>query len=269
MIVCFFTSTFSWAQDRNVSSESTQRSPVTVSKVGRGIEPPTLSATDFSPVISTNCERKLSGKTALSLIVDSTGKAQNIGFIKPATTDIDRLAVVIAQMDRFTPARQGDKAIVTAEALELQLQGCVVSTADNQGRKMNRMLLASPPEQVLRPVNIFPSEVIFATQTIPANMGRGVDSQKYRVGGSIAAPKPINAPEAEYPPQGKVKSGECLITVLVDVFGLPQDLIVVRPLEPSMDQKALEAVNRYRFKPAMRDGLEPVPVRVSIAVYFR
>jgi protein TonB len=35
-----------------------------------------------------------------------------------------------------------------------------------------------------------------------------------------------------------------------------------------LDEKAIEAVNQYRFKPAMKDG-EPVPVRITVEVNFR
>jgi TonB family protein len=221
-------------------------------------------------VISTNCERRLSGRVNLRLVVDSAGKAQNIGFIKSAASDIDRLAIVVAQMDRFTPARQSNNAVATGASLELQLEGCVAPVSDGQGQQTHRLLLSTTPEQTLKPLNSFPSEVVFADTSMTAlpKSESGHTLSSYRVGGSVAAPTAIDAPRADYPPQGKVM-GECMITLLVDVFGLPQDLVVVRSLSPSMDQKALEAVSRYRFKPAIRDGMEPVPVRVTIAVNFR
>jgi TonB family protein len=43
---------------------------------------------------------------------------------------------------------------------------------------------------------------------------------------------------------------------------------VVRKLDYGLDQSALDAVRRYRFKPAMRNG-EPVPTMVTIEVNFR
>jgi TonB family protein len=35
-----------------------------------------------------------------------------------------------------------------------------------------------------------------------------------------------------------------------------------------LDQKAIEAVNKYRFRPAMKNG-EPVPIRITVEVSFR
>jgi protein TonB len=34
-----------------------------------------------------------------------------------------------------------------------------------------------------------------------------------------------------------------------------------------LDEKALEAVQKYKFKPAIKDGT-PVPARITIAVQF-
>ena len=36
-----------------------------------------------------------------------------------------------------------------------------------------------------------------------------------------------------------------------------------------LDEKALEAVRQYKFKPAMKDGKTPVAVEVTIEVDFR
>jgi protein TonB len=49
---------------------------------------------------------------------------------------------------------------------------------------------------------------------------------------------------------------------------MPQNPKVIRSLEADLDDKALEAVRKYRFKPAMKGG-QPVPVIVDIEVNFR
>jgi hypothetical protein len=49
---------------------------------------------------------------------------------------------------------------------------------------------------------------------------------------------------------------------------MPQNVRVVRPLDYGLNEKTIEAVNQYRFKPAMKNGV-PVPVMMSVEIYFR
>jgi TonB family protein len=43
---------------------------------------------------------------------------------------------------------------------------------------------------------------------------------------------------------------------------------VIRSLGLGLDQKAIEAVQKWRFKPGQKDG-KPVPVSANIEVNFR
>jgi periplasmic protein TonB len=99
------------------------------------------------------------------------------------------------------------------------------------------------------------------------NVGGGI----YRVGGGISAPVPLNTVEAEFSDEARRAKyqGVCLIEMIVDAHGNPVDPHVVRPLGMGLDEKALEAVRQYRFKPAMKDGRTPVPVMITVEVNFR
>ena len=55
---------------------------------------------------------------------------------------------------------------------------------------------------------------------------------------------------------------------IVDENGKAQNLKVVRSLGLGLDQKAIEAVEKWRFKPGMKDG-KSVPVIATIEVNFR
>jgi protein TonB len=98
------------------------------------------------------------------------------------------------------------------------------------------------------------------------NTGGGI----YHVGGGISAPVPIYTPEAEFSDEARRAKyqGVCLISLIVDAQGNPQNPRVVRPLGMGLDEKALEAVRKYKFKPAMK-GNTPVAVMMSIEVNFR
>jgi|GEM_PF-267000 len=91
-----------------------------------------------------------------------------------------------------------------------------------------------------------------------------------RIGGGVSAPVPIFQPEAEFSDEARRAKyqGEVMVSLIVDAQGNPQNPRVVRPLGMGLDEKALEAVMKYKFKPAMKDG-HPVPVYLTIAVNFR
>ena len=58
------------------------------------------------------------------------------------------------------------------------------------------------------------------------------------------------------------------IQLIVDAQGNPQDVRVVHHLGMGLDQKAIDAVRQYRFRPAMYQG-HPVAVQLVIDVDFR
>jgi TonB family protein len=90
------------------------------------------------------------------------------------------------------------------------------------------------------------------------------------MGGDITAPVVIKGADPEFSEKGRANgiTGICVISLIVDAHGMPEKMEVKKSLEPSMDQNALAAIERYRFTPAMRNG-EPVAVEVSVEVNFR
>ncbi len=101
--------------------------------------------------------------------------------------------------------------------------------------------------------------------------GGGAGGGLYRVGGGVSAPVPLNQVEAESSDEARRAKyqGVCLISLIVDAQGNPQNPRVVRALGMGLDEKALEAVRKYKFKPAMKDGHVPVPVMITVEVNFR
>ena len=88
--------------------------------------------------------------------------------------------------------------------------------------------------------------------------------------GGVTQPVPIVFPEAEFSDEARRSKyqGICLIAVIVDAHGYPQNPRVIQRLGMGLDEKAMEAVKRYRFKPALKDG-KAVPVMITVAVNFR
>lgn len=100
--------------------------------------------------------------------------------------------------------------------------------------------------------------------------GGGVGGGVYRIGGGVSAPQLVFKVEPEYSEEArKAKfSGTVVLFVVVDEKGNPRDLKVVRPLGLGLDEKAIEAVTKWRFKPGYKDG-KPVAVAATIEVNFR
>jgi TonB family protein len=62
--------------------------------------------------------------------------------------------------------------------------------------------------------------------------------------------------------------GTVVLDVEVEPDGTATVLGVVKSLNPGLDQRAIEAVSRWRFRPATRDG-QPVKVSADVEVNFR
>jgi len=97
------------------------------------------------------------------------------------------------------------------------------------------------------------------------NIGGGLR----RIGGGVSAPVVLFAPVPEFSEEArKAKvSGNVLVYLQVDELGRPTHIRVLRGIGLGLDQKAIEAVRQYRFKPALEDG-KPVPVELQVEVNF-
>jgi protein TonB len=98
------------------------------------------------------------------------------------------------------------------------------------------------------------------------NMGGGV----YRIGGGVRAPVVIAQVDPEFSEEARKQkfSGNVLVDLIVDEQGNPTHVRVARGVGLGLDEKAVEAVRQYRFKPATKDG-KPVKVELSIDVTFQ
>jgi TonB family protein len=100
--------------------------------------------------------------------------------------------------------------------------------------------------------------------------GGGVGGGLYQVGGGVSAPELVFAPDPEFSDEARRAKyqGVCVVSLVVDAQGNPQQVQIVRHLGMGLDEKARDAVEHYKFKPAMLKG-KPVPVRVDVMVNFR
>jgi TonB family protein len=100
--------------------------------------------------------------------------------------------------------------------------------------------------------------------------GMGFGGGPYRVGGGVKAPTPLETPDPEYSEEARKAKyqGVVVLWLVVGPDGRPKNIKVERPLGMGLDQKAVEAVQRWKFEPATKDG-KPVAVQINVEVNFR
>jgi TonB family protein len=91
-----------------------------------------------------------------------------------------------------------------------------------------------------------------------------------RVGNGVSAPRLLYKEEPQYSEEARSAKyqGTVLLRIVVDVDGKAKDIDVVNGLGLGLDEQAVVAVQRWKFKPGEKDGL-PVPVLANIEINFK
>jgi len=100
--------------------------------------------------------------------------------------------------------------------------------------------------------------------------GGGAGGGVFRVGGGVTAPALLYKVEPEYSEEARKAKyqGTVLLYIEVDPNGHATNIRVARSLGLGLDEKAIEAVRKWKFKPGYKDG-KPVTVAATIEVNFR
>ena len=115
-----------------------------------------------------------------------------------------------------------------------------------------------------------------AANTPPSNgpaSGGGIGAAGagvYRVGGGVSSPGLVHKVEPDYSEQARNAKlqGTVLLYAEVTPEGRASNIKVARSLGLGLDEKAIEAVKQWVFKPGYKDG-KPVTVEATIEVNFR
>ena len=119
--------------------------------------------------------------------------------------------------------------------------------------------------------NVQPDQKTSISQ-ISFEVSMQVDARRwvYKVGGGVSPPKLIYAPDPEYSAEARRAKyqGTVVLWMIVECNGQPGDIRVARSIGMGLDEKAIEAVSRWRFTPAMKAG-KPVRVMINVEIAFR
>jgi TonB family protein len=168
----------------------------------------------------------------LSMVIGTDGVPATIRFIKHVSDDADAAAVDAVEASKFEAGSWNQQAV------PIHIWVRVVFSGDH-----------SPAVPVI----------------VQMRHGRPGEPGAYDF-----PPSPTYSEEAKYSEEARRKkiNGTVTISTLVTAEGLPTDLRVEKSLGHGLDEKALEAIGQYRFRPAIKDG-KPVAARITIQVQFR
>jgi protein TonB len=100
--------------------------------------------------------------------------------------------------------------------------------------------------------------------------GGGFGGGLRHIGGGVSEPVLTYKVDPEFSEEARKAKfmGIVLVNLIVDSNGMPQNVHVLRGVGMGLDEKAVEAVKQYRFKPAREAG-KPVAVELNVEVNFQ
>jgi len=99
--------------------------------------------------------------------------------------------------------------------------------------------------------------------------GGGTGGGAYRPGGSVSPPRVIREVKPTFTADALARKvqGRVLLELVVNRLGRVENVRVVRPLDPGLDEQAIAAARQWRFEPGRLAGT-PVDVVVTLALDF-
>jgi TonB family protein len=226
---------------------------------GKDVTAPELLPSNSSHAAPDNCDEESSGKAEFHFIVDASGMPANVQLVEPSgdNMEMNRLLMGVMLNNRFKPALTNGSPVAVGQTVKIKVDACTITGTNARGDVTRRMALRKPAEQNFSPWPKAPAETVL----YPMLRHRTpVD----------AMPVPtvtVNPDFSEKARRDRIQ-GICTIQVIVDTDGLPREPMVTKPLGYGLDEKAIAAVKRYRFQPAIKDG-QPVAVILDIQINFR
>jgi TonB family protein len=250
-----------------------------VYEVGPDVVAPELLLRELKIPEVDACTRESDDEIGLSLIVDANGKPRDVKLINPVGTDVERLAMRIVEGDVFEPGTLNGAAVQVRMKVRVSIEGCYATKKDAAGNSIEVFRLTAQPKQTFgekkrqeyippEPETSEPEET--ARPDVPKPVEAEISGLEHVGKNGVSRPVPLNSVSAKYSLEARKAKveGVCIVSLVVDAQGNPQNPRIVRSLGYGLDDRALEAVKKYRFKPAMKGKL-PVPVMVTVEINFR
>lgn len=251
------------------AASNVQNSTPTIYYIGPGVSSPELMPPAVSVSMPKNCSR-LDGMVRFSAVVDATGTLRDMKLLRADDPRLGDFASGLISTAQIKPGTHNGVSVSMAVDVTVGLQTCVPTAKEIEKGEKNKLILRAHPFIVLglAPAPVASPESSAATNGPKAPLASGETGKPYVVGGAISAPVPIFQPDLKitnYAKRNRIR-GDCVIGAVIDADGIPQDLHVVKGLEPRLDRESVETLKTWRFKPALRDGKTPVATEVTFVV---
>jgi TonB family protein len=171
----------------------------------------------------------------------------------------------------FTPAGDADhdlykaleKWVEEGPAPDKIIATKFVNEADHaQGVKMTRPICPYPESVEYKGVGDTNDAASFECVEAPSKVDSPTDP-------SIKPPRALHTPEPRYSASARAQKIEGTVTIsaIISADGHPYSVKVIKSLEPSLDANAIEAIKKWKFAPATKDG-RPIAVRLNVDMSY-
>lgn len=140
---------------------------------------------------------------------------------------------------------------------------------------MEEIGVGSAPEQILGDKRIYTLFVNMpnlssATGSWVLNFTELQNETPASAAGLLSGPVPVRKVDPKYPPSlvnARVE-GEVILYAIIRRDGSVDSIQLLKGVDPTLDQNAMEALARWKFHPAMRSGA-PVELETVVHIPFR
>jgi TonB family protein len=202
------------------------------------------------------------GVVKLTAVIDGAGLPRDLKTLDASDPRLVGFATKLVDTLRFKPGTIDGSTTAVAVELTVGLHTCAQRQAHPTDGDFYIFTLRAHPMIALAVVAPPAAQEAVSTARTEASTAE-------QVGGHISAPIPTVFTDPKIPISGKLpKRGLCLLGVTIDANGVPQNIHMARSLDPELDSNVIEAVKNWRFKPALRDGSDPVAVEGTVEATF-
>jgi TonB family protein len=211
-------------------------------------------------------QAKVAGQVVLSLVVSKKGLPSDVHVVTSLGKGLDEQAVAAVGQWKFMSGTYKDHAVPVTVTVPVYFQHCGVTqqstSADNEGAAHAHHLFPAPGTDF----SVSESNEKNArkvTRLYDCGDGIGINPKMACTPGLIHAPDPAYTEEA----QRAGLQGIVLISFTVNQRGNTEDVHVVQSIGGAVDNEAVTAAKRWKFRPALYNDL-PITVNAYAALEF-